>query len=100
MAKGIALQTILMLLVGILVVGIIVYLVYRYMVGPGLTTEGCRQEIVNWCTTCQASNWLGSIAPTSTVSNCWANNFFDTGAPANCGLIAGADTYCAGFGIS
>jgi len=100
MAKGIALQTILMLLVGILVVGIVVYLVYRYMVGPGLTTEGCRQAIVNWCTTCSASGWISNIKVSSDVNNCWNNNFFNPSVVITDCAVANTNNYCDQFGIT
>ena len=97
MTKVIAIQTILMLLVGILVVGIIVYLVYMYTLSPGLTEQSCRQAIVNWCTTCKTSGWSNVITPTSDVSDCWTK-FFIPSAPI--GSCTGAGTYCSQFGIS
>jgi len=57
MTKGIAIQTILMLLVGILVVGIIVYVVYRYFVGAPLGEQECRARLTSWCSSCKVMNY-------------------------------------------
>jgi len=78
MTKGIAIQTILMLLVGILVVGIVVYMVYRYMFSPGLSQNECRAQLVSWCTTCKTAGWTGGFDLGSTLSTC-TNNYFGSG---------------------
>ena len=50
MSKGIAIQTILYLLLGVLVVGIIIYLVYTYSTGESMDIQepsdctGCHDE--------------------------------------------------------
>jgi len=95
MTKGIAVQTILMLLVGILVVGIIVYMVYRYFVGAPLGMEECRSRAITWCTACKNVNWgLTAAGPTITteLTNC-ANQYFPT-APVNCAAASG---WCSAF---
>ena len=50
MSKGIAIQTILLLVVGILVVGIVVYMVYRFTTGSTLSKYECQSRVVSWCT--------------------------------------------------
>ena len=52
MSKGIAIQTILYLLVGILVVGIVIYMVYTYLLGPFPDEQECRSMAITWCTAC------------------------------------------------
>ena len=52
MKKGIAIQTILLLVVGIVVAGILIFLVYRSAGGGNLDCEQCRAEFISWCTTC------------------------------------------------
>jgi hypothetical protein len=52
MSKGIAIQTILMLLAGIVVVGIVVYMVYRYATKSSIGQEECRATIMDWCVLC------------------------------------------------
>ena len=96
MTKGIAVQTILMLLVGILVVGIIVYMVYRYFVGAPLAMEECRARAITWCTACKNVNWgLTAAGPsiTGTDLETCANQHFPT-APTGCDT---AQAWCSAF---
>jgi hypothetical protein len=53
MNKGIAVNTILMLLVGIIVVGIIVILLYRYVIGAPLGQAECKARLISWCSGCK-----------------------------------------------
>jgi hypothetical protein len=50
--KGIAVQTILLLLVGILTVGVIIYAVYTLTSGSTMSELQCRGLIISWCTSC------------------------------------------------
>jgi len=100
MTKGIAIQTILMLLVGILVVGIVVYMVYRYIFSPVINEQECRTRMVNWCTTCKSSGWSNTITPTANVNQCWDAGIFATGKPTDCSDLGGAVAYCSQFGVS
>ena len=68
--KGIAIQTILLLLVGILVVGILVYLVYRYTRSSTLSKTECMGLVTNWCTTCMTSGWDVNVKITQDVKDC------------------------------
>ena len=68
--KGIAIQTILLLLVGIIVVSIIVYLVYSYTRSPTLSKTECLSIVTNWCTTCMVSGWDQYIECPSDVKAC------------------------------
>ena len=61
MSKGIAIRTILLLLVGTVVAAIIIYLVYTYTQTPGLSAQECRARLISWCTGCVAS----ATSPTS-----------------------------------
>jgi len=95
-----------MLLVGILVVGIIVYMVYRYMLGPGLTQEDCRSLIVSWCNTCKAAGCFEdpSIANCvnmkySNVVNSQCNKYF-ANPPGDCAGGAATTNHCATVGIT
>ena len=94
MSKGIAIETILYLLVGILVVGIVIYLVYTYVVGSPIGEQECRSMAITWCTGCKNSmtgqvsaagdpctdDWSAAGCPTgitatTQLQNC-ANNYF------------------------
>jgi fluoride ion exporter CrcB/FEX len=62
MKKGIAIETILLLLVGILVVGIITYLVYRYSTSSSLSVTDCRGSLSTICTMCSIQkDWTGNV---------------------------------------
>ena len=84
MSKGIAIQTILLLLVGILVVGILVYMVYRYFIAAPLGVEECRSRAITWCTACKNANggdWSQNLGIDvgSDLRECGATHF--GGAP-------------------
>jgi len=57
MNKGIAVNTILLIVIGILVVGVLVYLVYLYTKTPIITESECRNRATTLCTHCQTSGW-------------------------------------------
>ena len=93
MTKGIAIQTILMLLVGMLVVGIIVYMVYRYFVGAPLGEQECRARITSWCSQCKIMDFASNGVPmTQSLAECVVKYFGDAAWDnANCD---GAGHYC------
>ena len=78
MSKGIAIRTILTLLLGVLVVGIVVYLVYSYTMGPQLSEQECRSRVITWCTGCSVAGWadgVGTIAADSDIESCIEKHF-------------------------
>ena len=98
-SKGIAIRTILLLLIGVLVVGIVVYMVYRYFVKTPLSEQECRARMVSWCTSCAVANWTSGYAPGSELAECSDTNYgtgWSTSPPANCGA-SGVQAACAGF---
>ena len=90
MSKGIAIQTILYLLIGVLVVGIVVYLVYTYVLSPVLPETQCRAIATSWCTSCNNAGWTGGPAASSDLKACGAKYW--PPFPANC---AAAKTFCS-----
>jgi len=70
MSKGIAIRTILYLLIGVLVVGILVYLVYSYVVNPILPQTQCRAVATSWCTSCKTVDFTGGPEAPSDLKNC------------------------------
>jgi len=111
MKKGIATQTILLLLLGILVVAIIAYLVYKYAFNPVLPKEVCRSRAVSWCTLCKNAYGSGFNCPsdgTPPDPDCYvpvgddliecAAEYFSP-VPANCGTECchQANVWCAAF---
>ncbi len=88
MSKGIAIQTILYLLVGVLVVGVLVYLIYSYVMNPVLPETQCRAMATSWCTSCKAVDFA-SAGPkaTSDLENC-GPNYWTAAVWDNCGAAA------------
>jgi len=108
MSKGIAIETILYLLLGIIVVGIIIYLVYTYATGGQLSEQQCRSKVISWCTGCSVANWaaVSSKDATSDVGQCIDTYFptgnFGTNFPVNCNATSGGipgetKTFCDAF---
>ena len=97
MTKGIAIETILLLLLGILVVGILVYLLYKYVFNPVLPEQVCRSRAVSWCTLCRNAYPNFSCDPcyvpmSNDLKEC-ADEYFP-GRPTDCN---GAGAWCAAF---
>ena len=100
MTKGIAIQTILLLLVGILVVGIVVYMVYRYFVGAPIGEQECRAKAISWCTTCENMDYSLPAGGTpinipDDITDCAAEYGFGS-PPASCDS-ATAEDWCKNF---
>ena len=95
--KGIAIETILLLLLGILVVGILVFLLYKYVFNRVLPLNLCASMAINWCTLCK------NAYPDFTCDPCYvpvgndlktcASEYFP-GIPDECD---GAGNWCAAF---
>jgi len=71
MNKGIAIQTILLLLVGVIVAAILIYLIYSYATTPTLSITECQSRIISWCTQCKTraagGNWPTNMYITSAL---------------------------------
>jgi len=81
--KGIAIQTILVLLVGMLVAGIVIFLVYSYSTSSGLSKNECMSIIFDICTTCAKTGWDDTVTPDLTrYFNC-ITILYGTGANTN-----------------
>jgi len=83
MSKGIAISTILYLLVGVLVVGIVVYLVYTYVMNPILPETQCRALATSWCTSCSAVDFTGGPDASSDLQGC-AGEYWTAPAWGDC----------------
>ena len=83
MSKGIAIRTILLLLVGTVVAAIIIYLVYTYTQTPGLSAQECRSRLISWCTGCMAS----ATSPTSWSTSVYMASGFVTDCATKLGKI-------------
>jgi len=70
MGKGIAITTILLLLVGSLVTGITVYYTYRSVSGSPLSEHECRGMMISWCIGCSNLNWEGGSGMDPQLKEC------------------------------
>jgi len=61
--KGIAINTILLLVVGMIVVGVIVYLVFTFTTGPTISVQECKAKMMQYCTLCANNGWTGISTP-------------------------------------
>jgi len=110
MKKGIATQTILLLLLGILVVSILVYMLYTYVFNPVLPASVCRSRAVAWCTLCKNAypdfqcppDSVGNpdcyVPVGSDLSECAQEHF--SPVPDNCNgdeCCHNAENWCAAF---
>jgi hypothetical protein len=90
MSKGIAIETILYLLIGILVVGIVIYMVYTYVIGSPIGEQQCRSMAITWCTNCKNANWIGGVNAGSDLQKCGTKYF----SPPSSWMSDGSCTTC------
>jgi len=98
MSKGIAIQTILYLLIGVLVVGVLVYLLYSYVLSPILPETECRALATSWCTSCKTGGWTGGPAASSDLQACGGDYWTAPAAWTDCDDGAtpnGVQTFCS-----
>jgi len=57
MSKRIAIQTILLLVLGVIVAGVLIFLVYIYSKTATLTEAECRSRANNLCMHCKHADW-------------------------------------------
>jgi hypothetical protein len=96
--KGIAVNTILMLLVGIIVVGIIIILVYKYVLGPQLGEPECKAKAISWCSDCKNAGWIDTAPTMSTELQTCADKFYMGRNGFTCrGPLDANKIWCTGF---
>jgi hypothetical protein len=52
-SKGIAIRTILLILIGVVVLAVMVYLVYGTTTESPLSSTACMGKVIEWCTRCK-----------------------------------------------
>jgi hypothetical protein len=95
MSKGIAVRTILTLIVGIVVVGLVVFLVYTYLLTPAIPEQDCRAMAISWCTTCKTVDWTSGPAPSETLQECARTYFSEIPEPER--GCEGKENWCSTF---
>ncbi len=104
MSKGIAIRTILLLVVGILVVGILVYLVYSYTSSGQLSVYECRVRLTELCTQCSNMDFKGFALDIRLTNECSKyGEFSGWSGISNCapgGDPTGVKNLCKGLGVT
>jgi hypothetical protein len=66
--KGLATQTIGLILITIIVIGVLFYLFYKYSKPVGF--QECSARWFDWCMRCQSGGWNANMKTPAFVSNC------------------------------
>jgi hypothetical protein len=70
--KGIAISTIIMLMLGVVVLLFVGYWLVRAFSGKGLSSQECKSQFISWCEACAAKNWIGTATWSTDLTNCLA----------------------------
>jgi hypothetical protein len=70
MSKGIATETIIKIMLGLIVVAIILYLIYKFVLKSPIAPEECKARLTSWCTSCKISNFLAVLDMSSDLQDC------------------------------
>ena len=102
--KGVAVQTIIMVLLGVVVLLFIGYWLVRTFSSPGLGQEECKTMLMDWCRTCGIKGWDSSAyAVPTALTSCLGRYATALNVNANtiqAGLCSGAaSNECAKVGI-
>jgi hypothetical protein len=91
--KGVAVQTIIMVMLGIVVLLFVGYWLVRVFTTPALSEEECRSLYIDWCRNCALKGWSGTIAWDTNLVDCMAKYNTKMGFPVaipNPGLCSDA----------
>lgn len=86
MSKGVAVHTIILVLVGLIVLVLLTYLVWTsFTEQKSIPMEQCRSKFMVWCRSCGYQNWADGINIPSDISDC-LGDFPELGitVPAQC----------------
>jgi len=93
MRKGIAVPTILKLVIGVIVIVIIVFLIYRYVLKSPIGEQECRARMTAWCASCQLSGWTSGPGMNQELKDCVSEH----NLASQHNDCSNAKTDCAGF---
>ncbi len=96
-SKGIAIQTVLLLLVGILVVGVLVYALYSSTSNSPMSEYECRGKMISWCTGCSNAGWTGGTAMSDKLKEC-AQKYWSIAGHADCNAKQDCSAFIPIFG--
>jgi hypothetical protein len=95
MSKGIATETIIKIMLGLIAIVIIVYLLYRYVLKSPIAPEECKTRFTAWCANCKIVSFSGGPEPDKGLKEC-ANryNMPDISGAMDC---TGHEDLCKGY---
>jgi len=94
MRKGIAVPTILKLVIGVIVIVIVVFLIYRYVLKSPIGEQECRARMTAWCASCQLVDFSDGPKMGEELGSCVSS----IGASGSTDQVCtGQETNCAGF---
>jgi len=100
MSKGIAIRTILLLVVGLLVAGILIYLVYSFTATGQLSVYECRVRLTELCTQCNNIGFGDYTLNSTLTGECSKySEFTGWGIINNCNN-ANTDDLCKNLGVT
>ncbi len=101
MSKGIAIETILLILVGIIVVGVLVYLIYSYTSTGQLSAQECRARLTELCMQCAVKGFSTAYTLNTTITlDCSKYAEFSGWSGVNNCNNAKTDGLCKELGIA
>jgi hypothetical protein len=68
--KGVAVSTIIMIMLGVVVLLFVGYWLVRVFTGAGLSSQECKSEYINWCNSCAARGWTGTATWSTAMVDC------------------------------
>lgn len=57
--KGIAIRTVILILIGVIIVGVMAYLIYKTGSTEVLSIYECKAKLIDICRICKNTNWDG-----------------------------------------
>ncbi len=102
--KGVAVQTIIMVMLGVVVLLFVGYWLVRVFTTPALSEEECKSLYIDWCRNCALNSWTGTNAWDAIVTDCLGKyaakmGFATITASGDCTNLANKNN-CAIVGIS
>lgn len=68
--KGLAIRTIILILLGVLVLVFLTYWFYKGSSPEALSFAECNAKWIRWCFTCKNAGWTGLTTPTELITEC------------------------------
>lgn len=88
-----ATETIVKFMVCLFALVILVYLIYRYVLHPGLDPQTCAARMTAWCSQCEIAGYSGGPGMGDDLRECHDNGYI----PSYENKCDGAEDICKGY---